>query len=296
MSDDNVLAGQLSEVHESFIAGLVQAGIMGKLRAQLRLAAVGLLNDDKKALGIVRGSPLAPSALPVKTQIALLLIDEFLTVHDDSYKASQGIFHEESGVEALAGDEILAPVRSALGARVGGSTLLESLVDVVLTKPNALKEQSHDDRDSITPQSSAVVRSQSPDIEAPVLHRAAPTVTTTTTAATTSVPKEASQDPLQSSGKGVAPSSLSRASSIVLDTYEDSIAYSDRSTDSVLDATNCEYVERVTSATDGATTNVVSGGSAALGASKTSTPSSSAERSDADAHHPAEDDYSSDDF
>lgn len=92
---DKKFANEVSlvDLKEAIMCALSADGTLGKLKAQLRAAAVGILRN-KPALGEAAvGKTVAIGALSLETQVAFLLIHEFLLAH--SMNVSAGLFEEE---------------------------------------------------------------------------------------------------------------------------------------------------------------------------------------------------------
>lgn len=219
---DPALSGQLAEAHDAFVTALINNGVMGKLRAQLRVAALAIVKGDQKVLSAV-GSDVDVRSLPLHTRIALTLVDEFLSVKN--MKHAHGLFQAESNIAALEGqvDSVLrSPIVSYVGQEREKSSpsLLEALVAAALAGPSPAASSAA---------ASVTQRAPSPDIEMPA-------ATTATAASTTSAVASTSQ-----------PSSRrnSISASNAAEPYEDSIEYSDHSANSSLTMDNCVSCERI---------------------------------------------------
>lgn len=222
MDDDATLANQLSEVHDAFVTALINSGMMGKIRAQLRAAALAIVKDDKKTEAVIGGH--AMKNLPTETKIAFLLVDEFLKAK--RLKQSHGIYHEECGVEALESSKqtILEPLSSTVPSSSSGGTLLEDIIAAALCGDDSSLQAQQS-----PPQVQANARAPSPDLEQP------------------------QQNVTTASAQPSASSSLSRGGSITNiqlqnaadNYYEDSIEYSDHSANSSLDLVSCVALERL---------------------------------------------------
>lgn len=233
MSDaagDSGLNGQLADVHNELMTALVNSGLMGKIRAQLRAAAVAILDDDRTALRAL-GSHNVKSASD-RSKIALLLVEEFLQLN--SMKHSLGVFTEESNVSSLEPHErnrLLEPMQqhqlvAAAGLPGDGTpqtgSLLETLIGAFMLNPPVAEQPR-----------SLLQRAPSPDIEIAAI-----------TAAT-----KKDVVPAATSAGGTSTSAGSRrgSASAAADALEDSVEYSDRSANSSIDITNCLAVERLAS-------------------------------------------------
>lgn len=116
-------------VQDAFVTALVTSGVYGKLRAQLRAAAVGILRDDTGLLNVSCPCP-HPSTLDPAQQLALELVRDLL--HEMQYSCSAGVFEEEA---SLGGGEVdLAETLNV--RRKTGEPVLVTLLRNRLNSPN----------------------------------------------------------------------------------------------------------------------------------------------------------------
>ncbi|CUG92335.1 Hypothetical protein, putative [Bodo saltans] len=251
MSDATGDAGlntQLADVHNEFMTALVNTGLLGKLRAQLRAAAVAIIDDDKVALRTL-GSHNMKTATD-RSKIALLLIEDFL--QSNTMKHSLGVFVEESNVGSVKAEEreqLLNPIQQrAPGGAAQSSSLLETLIGLAL----APVSQPPTSTTTVAPQHSA---STHPPSAAPSQRAPSPDIEFSTTVPATLAKKEASSVGATSSG-----GSRRGSASAPADPLDDSVEYSDRSANSSLDLTNCLAVDRVAVVAKAATATRGGGG------------------------------------
>jgi hypothetical protein len=237
MSDaagDAGLNTQLADVHNEFMTALVNSGLLGKLRAQLRAAAVAIIDDDKVALRAL-GSQNMKSATD-RSKIALLLIEDFMQAN--MMKHSLGVFTEESSVGSVTSGEreqLLGPIQQKASGAIApqSSSLLETLIGLALAPPSQPSAPSLVAAAAAAPQPAASSqRAPSPDIEytATAAKKEAPLTATTSVGGTSSAGSRR--------GSASAPA----------DPLDDSVEYSDRSANSSLDLTNCITIDRIAAA------------------------------------------------
>lgn len=86
----------LLELQDALATALRNAGVMGKLRAQLRAAAVGIIRGDPHLREAAVGQTSLPSAMSLEARVALLLIQDFARVH--GLRHTLGVFEAESNM------------------------------------------------------------------------------------------------------------------------------------------------------------------------------------------------------
>lgn len=235
MSDaagDAGLNTQLADVHNEFMTALVSSGLLGKLRAQLRAAAVAILDDDKTVLRAL-GSQSMKSATD-RSKIALLLIEDFLQTK--TMKHSLGVFAEESNVGSIHAnerDQLLHPLQQKCDS--SGSSLLEAIIGLALLPP-ATAPAAPPPQQQTASSSQQQQRAPSPDIEI---------------AAAQGAPKKETNPSASAGATSTAGSRRGSTSAPAADPLDDSVEYSDRSADSSLDMSNCLAVERLAPKTSG---------------------------------------------
>lgn len=98
---------EMQLMQEAFLDALVATGVLGKVKAQLRAAAVGIVRDD--AARINASSPNDhPSRMSEPSKIALLLVHDFLQCMN--YNLTEGVFAEEASVADLDGMDPAEPL------------------------------------------------------------------------------------------------------------------------------------------------------------------------------------------
>ncbi|CBH11423.1 hypothetical protein, conserved [Trypanosoma brucei gambiense DAL972] len=100
MEDDvNEINTTLLGLQQAFAAAMRESGVMGKMRAQLRAAAIGVIRADPCLRDSALGTVLQPAELPLEGRVALLLIEDFLRTH--GLKLAGGVFEEECNISMV---------------------------------------------------------------------------------------------------------------------------------------------------------------------------------------------------
>ncbi|EKF27883.1 hypothetical protein MOQ_008384 [Trypanosoma cruzi marinkellei] len=97
--DVNEINTTLLELQDAFATALRNAGVLGKLRAQLRAAAISVIRGDPYLRTAAVGKTILPAALSPEGRVALLLIEEFARVH--GLQQTLGVFEEESNLSLV---------------------------------------------------------------------------------------------------------------------------------------------------------------------------------------------------
>lgn len=118
---------KMQDLKNALAGALAANGVLGKIRAQLRASAVSLLRSDPGLKEAAVGSTVEMKKLPLETQVAFLLIHEFLSHH--KMDTTAGIFAEEGAISEV-NVEIRELMRNKLGSDKGTSDkcILSSLV------------------------------------------------------------------------------------------------------------------------------------------------------------------------
>lgn len=135
---------QLLDLQDAFVHAMTVSGTLGKLRAQLRAAAIGLLRGDSALQRSAVGEPICVPELPLASRVALLLVQDFL--QSRSLNHTLGIFEAEGSPGLTGGDakeaihrllEDVNPEGSML-ERLISATLQSGLASVATASPGLL--------------------------------------------------------------------------------------------------------------------------------------------------------------
>ena len=256
--DDVTCRAEMSELQQSLVTALTASGVLGKLRAQLRLASLAIIRDDSTALETVFPARMPLQQLTAEQRIGLLIVDEFLA--SLNLTLTQGTFEEEASIAAVRASQPAGFDRMPKSAT--GQTMLQSLIGAALTsgaasviRPQSASSsapinpgRSASDEELLTdwsasaappgPQSSQTIRAPSPSVEVVSSVR-----TTIVTSSTTITSSSGSTGSAETTSGGAA---KTRASSVPIEAeYEPSVDYSDHSVASSLDVTEFDHVELV---------------------------------------------------
>ncbi|CAD2217867.1 hypothetical protein AGDE_07497 [Angomonas deanei] len=125
LEDENDANAQLIELQDSFVNALTHSGALGKLRAQLRAAALSLLRGDSEMHEATVGKGLNPFDLSPSCKLTLLLIQNFLLEKGLTETAS--ILEAEASLKFISGDD--ASVAEELISKSNENTLEQLISD-----------------------------------------------------------------------------------------------------------------------------------------------------------------------
>ncbi|RNF20910.1 uncharacterized protein Tco025E_03615 [Trypanosoma conorhini] len=134
--DANEINTTLLELQSAFAAALRNAGVLGKLRAQLRAAAISVIRGDPHLRTAAVGKTVLPADLSPEGRVALLLIEDFARVH--GLQQTLGVFEEESNL-SLVGEPERNTARRLQGPRK--TSALEQLVAAAMAHEPPQREE-----------------------------------------------------------------------------------------------------------------------------------------------------------
>ncbi|ESL06620.1 hypothetical protein TRSC58_05703 [Trypanosoma rangeli SC58] len=137
--DTNEINTTLLELQGAFAEALRNAGVLGKLRAQLRAAAISVIRGDPHLCTAAVGKTMVPGDLSPEGRVALLLIQDFARMH--GLQQTLGVFEEESNL-SLVGESELNTARRLQGSQK--SSALEQLIAAAMAhaSPRIEEQQS----------------------------------------------------------------------------------------------------------------------------------------------------------
>lgn len=134
--DDDDEGAQLNELKDAFVHALTANGVLGKIKAQLRASAVGLLRGDPDLEHTAVGRTLSIPKLSLESKVTLLLIHQFLLEHNMT--ATAGVFEAEGSLQEVGRDvEGLVKDRFPFSSIDGGSSEDCPLIALVREALNA---------------------------------------------------------------------------------------------------------------------------------------------------------------
>lgn len=153
--DNNEVNSHLLELQDALVQALSACGALGKIRAQLRAAAIGLLRADPELQMAAVGQTHPLPGMPLLTQVSLLLIEDFL--NQLALRETAGVFLAEAGA-GFASDEAHAALQQGIRGQLahtetaGKGSLLEALVASALrAEPTAAASLPAKENGLVTP-------------------------------------------------------------------------------------------------------------------------------------------------
>nr|CCC90715.1 conserved hypothetical protein [Trypanosoma congolense IL3000] len=125
----NEINTTLLGMQQAFANAMRKSGVMGKMRAQLRAAAIGVIRADPCLRHAAVGDVLRPEDLPLEGRVALLLIDDFIRVH--GLNLMGGVFEEECNI-SLMGEAERSIVEKQRVQRQGQADCKSSLLEMLI--------------------------------------------------------------------------------------------------------------------------------------------------------------------
>ncbi|CCW66116.1 unnamed protein product [Phytomonas sp. Hart1] len=129
---------QLLELQEGFMKVLTNTGLLGKLKAQLRAVALALLRGDPNLSLAAVGPTNSFAQASIETQIALLIINDFLAINHLTQTA--GVLEVEAGT-SFRSNRVEDQVKRSIATLSGEGTMLERLIHLAIHRDHV--SESH---------------------------------------------------------------------------------------------------------------------------------------------------------
>ncbi|RNF10465.1 hypothetical protein TraAM80_01511 [Trypanosoma rangeli] len=134
--DTNEINTTLLELQGAFAEALRNAGVLGKLRAQLRAAAISVIRGDPHLRTAAVGKTILPGDLLPEGRVALLLIQDFARMH--GLQQTLGVFEEESNLSLVGESEMNTARRLQCSQK---SSALEQLIAAAMAHASPRMEE-----------------------------------------------------------------------------------------------------------------------------------------------------------